>query len=373
VSLEVSIIDRESDLSEIQEMWDGLAIATGRPFCSPAWMLAWWRHMRPRRSGLRVVVVREGAELLGVVPLWAARADRRFSRYEVLSAGICSPVGPLARSGREDEVVAVMASNLQRARPFPLAIRLSDQAEEGSLPEKLIACWPGRGAWSHATPSIPVPVVSLGGLDFDQWLAGRRAKFRQEAARRRRHLEQAGARFSLADTGGFDLALKAFFRLHERRQGPSKSKILQPGIEAMLKDAGATLVEKGRLRVFTIDCGGKAVAASVLLAAGDRVSGWSAGFDIDWGKYAPSVQLMLYAIADAIDRGEATMSLGPGASDYKLRVADRAESVATVTLVPRGRRYLLARMGSGPYQLRWALSKRMPPRAKRALKSLAGG
>ena len=50
------------------EAWDGLATAARLPYCTPAWMLGWWKHARPDGARLRVAVAVDGAELAGVAP-----------------------------------------------------------------------------------------------------------------------------------------------------------------------------------------------------------------------------------------------------------------------------------------------------------------
>src|SRR5271156_4906515 len=39
------------------DAWDALAVTHGRPFCAPAWMLAWWSQARTGDARLRVVLV----------------------------------------------------------------------------------------------------------------------------------------------------------------------------------------------------------------------------------------------------------------------------------------------------------------------------
>lgn len=79
---------------------------------------------------------------------------------------------------------------------------------------------------------------------------------------------------------------------------------------------------------------------------------------------------MLFAVGDAMERGDRRMDLGPGAQDYKLRLADDEDVVDPVTLVPRGLAYPLNRLRLAPYQARWGLSKRLSPDANRRLRRL---
>src|SRR5215208_3358659 len=84
--------------------WDALAVAAGRPFSAPVWMLAWWEHLAPPEAALRLVLVREGDSLLGVVPCHLASTATRVPVLRLLGAGFTARMEPLARPGRESEV-----------------------------------------------------------------------------------------------------------------------------------------------------------------------------------------------------------------------------------------------------------------------------
>src|SRR5207237_381865 len=83
--------------------------ASRRPYCAPAWMLAWWRHAAPRRAALRVILVRRGDELLGVAPFFVDRGYGGLARYRFLAAGTSMRVEPLACPGAEGAVAGAWA------------------------------------------------------------------------------------------------------------------------------------------------------------------------------------------------------------------------------------------------------------------------
>lgn len=373
MTLAATILSEESELDSIYDDWDALAVEASRPFCAPGWMLAWWRNAAPDGGRIRVVTVRDGGRLVGIAPLWAAKGRGRRSAYEALTGRLSPPVGPIAAPGREREVAEALAEALTGALSRPSTLRLADRVGPDSMVDRLLDAWPTGRPWVHMTPRLPVPIVSLEGMDYDSWMASKSSKFRQESRRRRRRLEDAGACFKLARMGDLDRSLDAFIELHAARwQGRGGSNALIPGLRGMLSDAARELVPAERLRIFTIEAHGKAIAASVLVAAGEQVSGWGSGFDESWGRYAPSVLLMLHSLADAAERGEARMELGPGDMDYKRRVADWQEEMAIVTLVPRGVGYPLTRLRLVPHQARWGISRRISPDAKLRLRRLRG-
>jgi hypothetical protein len=71
IVLRGELIEDLGVVAQIKDEWDDLAVARARPFCSPAWMLAWWRHAAPAGAFLRIAVVREKGELVGIAPFFA--------------------------------------------------------------------------------------------------------------------------------------------------------------------------------------------------------------------------------------------------------------------------------------------------------------
>jgi CelD/BcsL family acetyltransferase involved in cellulose biosynthesis len=344
MSLTATVVDDEAGLEPILSDWDALAVAAEEPYCSPGWMLSWWRNARPEGAGLRVVAVSEGDRLVGIAPLWAARPKRRSSTYGFLTDNLSPPVGPLSAPGREGEVAEAIAGALATVTPTPTRITLWSRSPPTGVAASFAGSWPGHRPWIHSGPPIPVPIVSLDGRDYDAWFASRSSKFRQESRRMRRRLEDEGAEFALVERGGIDDAVAAFERLHGDRW-QSASGALVPGLPRMLSAAADELHEEGRLRMFTITVDGSVIAVNIIVAAGRKASGWNSGFDPEWSKFSPSMLLTLHAVADATERGEASFSLGPGEGGYKRRLADLQEEWMKVTTLSRHGAYPLRRLG----------------------------
>jgi CelD/BcsL family acetyltransferase involved in cellulose biosynthesis len=344
MSLTVTVVDDEAGLDAIQSDWDALAVESREPYCSPGWMLSWWRHARPDGAGLRVVAVSEGGRVVGIAPLWAARTEGRSSAYGFLTASLSPPVGPLSAAGREEEVAEAFARALGTVTPTPTRITLWSRSPPAGIVGSFAQTWPGRRPWAHPGPPIPVPIVSLDGRDYDAWFATRSSKFRQESRRMRRRLEDQGAEFALVERGGIGDAVAAFERLHGDRW-QSASGALVPGLRQMLSAAADELHGEGRLRMFTITVDGSVIAVNIIVAAGGKASGWNSGFDPEWSRFSPSMLLTLHAVADATERGDASFSLGPGEGGYKRRLADLEEEWMKVTTLARHGAYPLRRLG----------------------------
>ena len=84
--LRAEVIDDLAVLRRWETEWDALAVAAGRPFSAPAWMLAWWRRAAPGGAELRVVVATDGDALVGVAPFYVERAYGGLARYRVVAS-----------------------------------------------------------------------------------------------------------------------------------------------------------------------------------------------------------------------------------------------------------------------------------------------
>jgi CelD/BcsL family acetyltransferase involved in cellulose biosynthesis len=368
----VEIVEGHSGLSALRPGWDDLAVAARRPFCAPAWMLSWLRHIGDD-GAVRVIAVRAGDRLVGVVPLWTGRPNSGWAPYETLTGSLSPPAGIVFAPGQEVAAAKAASEVLAGLSPRPLWLRVWDLADAGPT-AALLENWGRRAPWTLSTAVVAAPFVSLEGhADYDSWLATKSSKLRQESRRSRRRIEDKGANFEIAKGDSVAPAVAAFIDLHGRRwRSRGGSSALVPGLQGFLEAAAAELVPQGRMRLYTISVEGRIIAVNVAVAAGGEVSGWSSGFDPEWSRYSPSTLLTLHAVADIARRGEDRFSLGPGEGDYKRRLADGADSIAAQTIVPRGRGYALARAKLLPYQGRFVFSARLSKSTKADLRRLAG-
>jgi CelD/BcsL family acetyltransferase involved in cellulose biosynthesis len=332
-------------LESLEPAWDELAVECSRPYCSPAWMLAWWRHMAPEGALLRVAAAFDGDRLVGLAPFWAQPRSAAPARYRTLSAQTAEPQEILAADGRADEVAVTCARVLAEASPRPGMLHFDRIAASSSWPEQLRAAWPGRRRpavrRSHPTPA---PALRLEHEDFESWLASKSGNFRQQVRRSRRRLEKAGGRFRLSSAEEVGRDMEAFTRLHNARWDHRGGSIaLIGGTREMLLEVARELLPLERYRLWCLDLDGETISAHLFIAAGDEIAYWLGGFDDRFAKDRPGLITLVAAIEDALARGERRVDLGPGAQDYKYRLANSEEIHQFVTLVPPGIREPLAR------------------------------
>ena len=369
--------DTLTTLDEIEPWraaWDDLAVRTERPFCSPAWMLTWWRYAAPAGGRLRVIVAREGPRLVGVAPLFVVRGRGRPSRYRVLGAGTGMRAEPLAHPGEEARAGAAFARALGAASPRPGLILFEGVPTSSPWPRLLAAALPGhRGPWTHVDVTRPAPTLRLTGRTFDEWLAGQSRNFRGQMRRARRQLDEAGAVIRVADSEGVGMErdIRAFARLHHARwDWRGGSAVLDARIERMLVEAASRLGPL-RFRLWLIEVEGLAISAHLFVCAGGEVAYWLGGFDEAWARQRPAMVALLRSVEHAFASGDHRVDFGGGDQPYKYRFADGEDLLAWVTLVPRDRRYLAARAGLLPRQAYRMLSDRLSEDAQERIRTIA--
>jgi len=348
------------DLAPYHSAWDGLAVAAGRPFAAPAWMLAWWREGRTGDARLRVVVVLDGDEPIGIGPFFAQVGPLGLAEYRLLGAGFCHRVGPIAAAGREEEVAAAIAAALAAADPAPASVVFEGIDARDRWPDQIRDHWPTR-AQLRADVAMDSPAIDLS-AGYDEWLGRRDRKFRKEARRVARRLEEEGVSRRIAAD---DAAIEALLRLHYQRWDDRGGSNVGAEARAVLVDAARGLAEDGRLQIALLEGPDGPIAAELVLRAGETAVFWGGGFDPAWSKLAPGMQTMLLALEDAAAAGVEEADLGGGAHEYKRRLADADRPVVWRTLLPVGARYPLIRLRLAPKHVRWAardLLHRLPPR-----------
>ena len=356
------LIEDVVEAEAIHEAWDGLAQASQRPFCSPAWMLAWWRNARPGQARLRIVVVRDGGELIGVAPFFSIRALGGINELRLLASRTSVRAEPLAKPGTEEEIAAATVDLLRSVRPRPDLVLFEGIPTTSRWPLLLYNAWhSGAAPFRHRAYPTLAPTLDLRGREYEQWLRSRPSHFRREAFRRRRLLEQRGAVFRLVeDLSEVAGALDSFFRLHHSRwQQRGGSSVLTEGVQAMLLDAALVLVREGRFRIWTITVADEVISAHIFIVAGGEVAYWLGGFDQEWAKYGPAIQSVLKALEHAWEQGNLRMDFGAGAQEYKYSFAEGQDVLESVMIAPRASRYPLTRIQIAPRLVREYASMRM--------------
>jgi CelD/BcsL family acetyltransferase involved in cellulose biosynthesis len=366
------VVDDVRDLGRFETGWDELAVANSRPYCSPAWMTAWWRHAKPRGAVLRTVLVLDRGELLGIAPLFAQRSRTAIMRYRILGAQCSSHVDLLARPGTERDVADAIAACLGRVRPSVDSLVFEGVRESSPWPGLLAASWPSERVSVSTDVHLLAPTLRLSGSDYTHWYASKSRNFRQSMRRKQRHLQDMGATFHVVDdSDDLEERLDEFVSLHEARwRSRGGSRVLRPGIREMLLEVGQRLLPLDRFKLWRIEIDDRCISSHLFLTAGSETAYWLGGFDEGWSRYHPGLLTILAAIEHAFLSDLELVDLGTGAQDYKTRFSDQMDGIHWINVVPRRLAVPLARFELLPMRARLAAAQGLPPRMKHLLRGI---
>jgi CelD/BcsL family acetyltransferase involved in cellulose biosynthesis len=362
--LRVDAIENLAAAEALAPEWDRLAVARSLPMAAPAWGLAWWRHLAPPRASLRILAIRDRAELIALAPWFAQHQESGRVDLRFLGAEASDRVDILSVPGREREVAAVLRATVRRLRPRPDVIAFEAVAGDSPWRRALAAGLRGRARFAaYRSSARPAPAVTLPGGAPEAWLASRSRNFRGQMGRLRRRLEASGGAVrQIVDPAEVPGTLAVLLSLHASRwQGRDESSLLRDGVGELLADA-ATALGPERLRLWTAEIDGQPISAQLFLAAGGQLKYWNGGWSEAHAALKPSMLTILAALEDGIARGERRLDLGVGDHPYKLRFADLQDTVTWGGLVVRNPRWPRSAAELAPIVLRH--------RAKRLLASL---
>jgi CelD/BcsL family acetyltransferase involved in cellulose biosynthesis len=338
--LSTELITDEGGLGDLYAAWDDLAVLSSAPMAAPAWTLSWLRHLSPRGRLLRIIAVREGDGLVGIVPLFA-KEDRGTIAYTTLGERMLWRVTPLSQPGRAWEVAEAAWKVLLEADPAPDIVRFrSSSLGDWYAPWHLAAAglpWRERPVISHGDLN-PCPFTATEG-DFDAWFAGRSSNFRGEMRRARRKLEQAGGTIRTSSPETIEADLHTYVRLHLARWEDRGSGFEQYGqaLPRMLVDVARELPAE-RLVLHMVELDGEPAGAQLFTQAGEVLSFHNSGWNPEHAKLKPGLVGMLHTVEQAFGGSVGRLDYGPGDYSYKLRFATGMEPVVRSTFLFPGPR-----------------------------------
>lgn len=338
MALSAVVIDEVAALEALVPAWDELAASCSLPTSTGTWNVA---CARAYGEPVRVAVVREGGDVVGIVPLVLRRGPYATRELHLLGANVTVGNAPLAIPGREAEIAECATAVLARCRPRADRLVLNGLPDRRPWARLMAELWPGAIRRLIKREFVTTEwLIDAAPGGHDAWLAGRSARFRSQLRRHQRRLESLGIRTRVATrTDELPRDLEAFSRLHRARwaqRGGSRS--MTPALERTLAEAGPRLLQQGRLVVLSLELEDRIVGSHVWFNAGGHHLGWLGGFDPQLHREPLDFVGKAACIRIALDRGATSISLGPGDQEHKRRMADRQATITSWRLPLRGPR-----------------------------------
>ncbi len=301
------------------------ASAFPSPFMSWAWQTA-WAEAFGEAGGLTLLRVRDGAgDLAGLFPL-VAQGDGLLRI--VGGVDVSDYLDVIACAGAEEEVWAAL---LQSRSASPATWDLHAIRAASPTAALLPALAPAYGLVATRELEERCPVIDLPST-WDGYLAGLGSKQRHELRRKMRRLERetpGAAAVAHATADGVAARLGEFFALH-RGSRAGKARFMDERMGGFFRAVIVGLAVRGMARLWTLDAGGRAIAAFVCVEWPGTVGVYNSGFDPGMAALSPGIVLLAHVIRDAIERGMTRFDFLRGEEPYKLAFGAHPEDLCRI-------------------------------------------
>lgn len=324
-----------ADLDAARADWTRLGEASGNLFSTWEWASVWWRHLGGGRP-LHLTAARDDSgAVAAILPFFLARS-RPLRVLRFVGQGPADRLVPLcAPHDRSFAARGLRAALEERVGGWHVAIADRLPGEDG---------WPAL-LEAPVFRTEPSPVLVAEGHDWDAFLATRSKNFREQARRRERKLAKAhelGYRLTRSPEE-LERDYATLVRLHRDRWGEASSSFA--GVrEAMHLDFARAALERGWLRLWTLELDGRPAAAWLGYRFGGAEWYYQAGRDPALEREAVGFVLMAHTVREALNDGVGEYRLLLGGEAYKDRFATADPGLETVVWVrgARGRAALTA-------------------------------
>lgn len=330
MALKLDIIHDERTFWSLRSEWNSLleGSCANTVFLTWEWIATWW-EVYGGGGLLYVMAARDDqGRLVGLAPFHLAPSSipGLLSRDTLRFIGDGGDVTPeyldiIAATGHEQEVAAVFANQMCND-PVVRIIDLRPVAERGTVRECVRRMLAENSGRMRCTQDSVCPVMPLP-ESTEAFLKSRsqnyRKKMREYERRCSRELHAVFRQSKTNDEVRRDMDSLA--SLHQRRwNGDSRAFRSADYIEFHHK-LSRRLLERGWLRLFTIESSSTPVAVLYCFMYGRRYYYYQAGRDPDFTKHRVGLVIMHKAILEAIEEGATMFDFLRGTEEYKYRWA----------------------------------------------------
>ena len=328
--IEVREINQMEGLRSLWPSWHSLLAQTPGAsfFHSLDWLECYWKHFAAGQQ-LRVLVVTEGGQPIGIVPLVVRTEATRVGRLRMLTyplqdwATYFGPIGP--------NPLTTLVAALRHVRQTPrhwdvLDLRWVDadgidlgRTERAMAQAGFHSC---RQKWDHAS-RVELP---------DSWQAywqGREAKFRKEIDRLQRRMAEQGkvelVRYRPGPACGdevdprwdlYDTCVALAQRSWQGERG-DKTNLCHAEVGGFLRDAHAAAARLGAVDLSLLYFNDEPAAFMYNYRWQVAVYGLRRGFDPQFKHLRPGLVLQKMMLEDGHRRGDRSYDLGTGSHASK--------------------------------------------------------
>ncbi|MCE5268662.1 MAG: GNAT family N-acetyltransferase, partial [Planctomycetaceae bacterium] len=313
----------------IRSAWDALLTKTPAAsfFQSLRWLEIYWRHFAPGQR-LRVLVVEDNGEPIGIVPLVVRRESSKVGPLRILTfplhawGSFYGPIGP--------DAIATLHAGLDHVRQSRTdwdVLELRWQGAPGTDYQDTRQAMLDAGLQAYATVWERTAVVDFDGT-WDAYWASRKGAW----LRRFRHAERKLAERGKLDyvryrpqasqddsTPRWDLydACEQLARRSWQGSATDGTTLSHESIRGFLREVHQAAARAGAVDLNLLYLNGEPVAFMYGYYYNGYIYGLRRGYDAELASDGAGNVLMAYALQDSFARGDRMYDLGVGSLESK--------------------------------------------------------
>ncbi|MFN3762805.1 MAG: GNAT family N-acetyltransferase [Anaerolineae bacterium] len=332
--LHTEIHSHPSAFDVLEDEWTILLrrSSTDVPFLTPAYGRAWWRHLGG--GDLCLVTVRDGGELVGIIPWLMTRPPAVPTLRWVGCVEVSDYLDAVIAAGREREVWETVIEMLRGpSAPKWARIDLCSIPDASPTLQVLPALARQRG-WAVETEVQDVcPTVFLPST-WEEYLASLDRKDRHELRRKLRRAEALdGLRwYIVGPQHDLETEIEDFLALMAASTR-AKAEFLTLPMRAFFRELMHIAFAEGWLQLAFLGWDGRKLAAYLNFVYNNRILVYNSGLDwrADPGLGA-GIVLSAFLIRHAIAEGREAYDFLRGREDYKYRLGGKDVPVHRVVI-----------------------------------------
>lgn len=335
MALSVTAYRDVSGFKELAGEWNALLhrSAADTVFLTLEFQRVWWRYLG--EGDLRIVVFRDGGELIGIAPLFLnVNADGRRVLATVGGVEVADYLDLIVAQGREDEVYAALLDHLTwpEASDWDV-LDLCNVHQDSPTLAMLPALAEARGWTALVAKEDVCPVAQLPG-SWDEYLQMLSKKSRHELRRKLRRAEayERLRWYIVGPAQDLGSEVEAFLDLMAAST-PDKEAFLTSQMRSFFRELAHAMDDAGWLQLVFLEIEGQRAAAYFNFIYNNRVMVYNSG--LDWQSFpslSTGIVLAAYSIQHAIEHGRDAFDFMQGDERYKYQLGGQDVEVRRLTI-----------------------------------------
>jgi CelD/BcsL family acetyltransferase involved in cellulose biosynthesis len=334
-------IEEISDVEKfraLREPWNALLqrSSDNNLFLTWEWLFNWWQYYG-RDKKLRIIIIKEGDQIVGIIPLMENKYRQGFVSIKVLE-NLCSEecdYSGIILAENTHEVLALLVDYLAKVtKDENLIVRMYHIPENSAFLTSLREQYPSFSKYLYLDekPSSFCSYILLPPT-WEEYLHTLSRNSRRNIMRKLQYISKDHVVESKKITDDNDLQekLKILFELHQKKWG-RESKFNKPEARAFYTGVSQALRRNGWLNFSYLNVDGKTLSLLWAFSYNSTFWGMTNAVDVEYAEYSAGSVHLSKTIEDSIKDGLKKFDFLKGEEGYKGHWTDNKSNNIKITM-----------------------------------------